>query len=412
MTNKQITKARSPKTLQRDKWDRRFAIGAVILIVTAWIIGNFAFAVEIPACDLNLIPGATTCREIRPGTFEATRTEDDGSQTILGWAAVADAPGYAGNVQVLIGVNPAGQITGVKVTSQTETPSFYGRIVDTKFVSEFAEMAVNSPFNIGEDVDAVSRATITSRAITQAVKSASYTLAEQQLGLQILREEQPIVFGLPEITLIGLYIAGFIGHRRNFKHKKVMRWTTMITGMVILGFVANGPLTIGHINSLLLGFWPDWRTNLYWFLLVGGILFVVTADNKNPYCQWFCPFGAVQECLGAIGRAKYIQPQRGKNTLKWIQRTLALTAIVLALLLRNPGISSYEVFGTLFAFNGVGVQWIVLIIILLMSMFVRRPWCNFLCPIDPVVDFIHAVRRWIKDLWPLRKPQADANTST
>jgi uncharacterized protein with FMN-binding domain len=412
MINKQSIKVRSPKSQQRDKWDRRFAIGAIILIVAAWIIGNVAFAVEIPACDLSLLPGATTCRTITAGTYEGIRDEEDGSETIVGWATVANAPGYAGSVQVLVGVNPAGQITGVKVTNQTETPSFYGRIVDTKFTNSFAAMAATSPFQLGEDVDAVSRATITSRAITQAVKQGSYTLAEQRLGLEVTREQTPIVFGLPEITLIALYGAAYIGHRRNFKHKKIVRWGTMITGMVVLGFVANGPLTIAHINSLLLGFWPDWQTNLYWFLLVGGILLVVTADNKNPYCQWFCPFGAVQECLGAIGRAKYIQPQRGKNTLKWIQRSLALTAILLALLLRNPGISSYEVFGTLFAFNGVGVQWIVLIIILLMSMFVRRPWCNFLCPLDPIVDFIHAIRRWVKDLWQQIRPQIDADTPT
>ncbi len=407
ITSEQIKTTNSAKKPRTDVWERRFAIGAILLIVAAWIIGNYAFAVEIPSCDLELLPGTTSCRTIEPGMYEGIREEQDGSQTVIGWERVADAPGYAGSVQVLVGVNPAGQITGVKVVNQTETPSFYARIEDTEFTGNFANMVVTSPFQIGEDIDAVSRATITSRAITQAVQAASYTLAEQRLGLQVAREQKPIIFGLPEITLIALYAAAYIGHRRNFKHKKLVRWATMITGMVILGFVSNGPLTIAHFNSLLMGFWPDWQSNLYWFLLLGGILFVVTADNKNPYCQWFCPFGAAQECLGALGRAKYIHPQRGRTALKWIQRILALSAIMLALVLRNPGISSYEVFGTLFAFNGASVQWVVLVIILLMSMFIRRPWCNFLCPIDPIVDFIHAVRRWIKELWPVRKTKTD-----
>lgn len=307
MTTSEQTQTKNfSKNQRKDMWDRRFAVAAIILIITAWIIGNYAFVSEIPACDLNLLPGATTCRTIEPGTYEGTRDEEDGSQTIIGWERIADAPGYAGNVQVLVGVNPAGQITGVRVVRQTESPSFYARIVDTGFTDNFGEMDVTSPFRLGEDVDAVTRATITSRAITEAVQAASYTLAEQQLGLQVEREQQPIVFGVPEITLLALYVAAFIGHRRNFKHKKLVRWATMLTGMIVLGFMFNGPLTIAHFNSLLMGFWPSWQSNLYWFLLLGGILFVVTADNKNPYCQWFCPFGAAQECLGALGRAKYI----------------------------------------------------------------------------------------------------------
>ena len=60
------------------------------------------------------------------------------------------------------------------------------------------------------------------------------------------------------------------------------------------------PLTISRVSSFLLGFWPQWQTNLYWYLLIGGVLFIATADNKNAYCAWFCPFGAAQECMAAI----------------------------------------------------------------------------------------------------------------
>ena len=412
MNAKTSSRTRRPRR-RRDLWERRFAVLAVVLIIAAWIIGSQAFPTEVPACDLKVLPGATHCRTIEPGFYEGTTTEDDGSETVVGWARAASATGYAGDVQVLVGVSPAGEVLGVNVADQSESPSFYALIQESDFVQSFEEMTATSPFKLGQDVDAVTRATVSSRAITEAVRKASYTVAEQQLGMEVTRETEPVQVGIPELVLVALYIAGFIGHQRGFKYKKQVRWATMLMGMIVLGFVYNNPLTISHFNSLLLGVWPDWRSNLYWFLLMGGILFVVTADNKNPYCSWFCPFGAVQECLGALGRARYIQPRRGKNALKWIQRLLALTAILLALLLRNPAISSYEIFGTLFAFQGASVQWVILVVILLLSMFVRRPWCHYLCPMDPVVDFITAVRRWIRELiWPRRKPQTSANTST
>jgi len=167
----------------------------------------------------------------------------------------------------------------------------------------------------------------------------------------------------------------------------------------VLGFIYNAPLTMANIHSLLLGFWPQWQMNLYWFLLIGGILFLLAIGNKNPYCQWFCPFGAAQECMGVIGGAKAREPKRYRELLRWTQRGLALFAVVVALWYRSPGLSSYEVFGTLFSFTGSSIQFVLLAIVLIASLFIKRPWCNHLCPLRPVMDFIRLIRIWMRELW-------------
>jgi hypothetical protein len=150
-----------------------------------------------------------------------------------------------------------------------------------------------------------------------------------------------------KITLIALLAVGYFGHQRQFKYKKQTRWVAMLVGIIVLGFLYNKPLTISMVNQALLGFWPQWQTNLCWYMLLGGIILVFTVDNKNPYCVWFCPFGAAQECMGVIGGAKVRSPGRkSRNVLKWTQRDLAWLAIVIALWFRNPGISSYAIFGT------------------------------------------------------------------
>lgn len=95
-----------------------------------------------------------------------------------------------------------------------------------------------------------------------------------------------------EITLLGLFAMGYVGHLNKFKYTKLVRWGSLLIGLVTIGFIYNSSLTLSHFNQLLLGFWPNWRTELYWYLLLGGVLFVFTVDNKNAYCDWFCPFGA------------------------------------------------------------------------------------------------------------------------
>ncbi len=196
-----------------------------------------------------------------------------------------------------------------------------------------------------------------------------------------------------------LYAAGYFGHKlHNPAWKKRIRWGTMLAGMIVLGFIYTMPLTIAQIISLLSGFWPNWQNNLYWYLLLGGILFVTTVDAKNPYCAWFCPFGAVQECLAAITGAKFYRPKQWSKALTWLQRGLALTAIVLGLALRRPGVAGYEPFPTLFDLRGSAVQWTFLLVIVLASLVVYRPFCNYLCPLDPVFDFIAEIRRRIQEV--------------
>ncbi len=392
----------------RDRMDRLLAIVAVSIIVLAWLIGPLLSPDADYDCRDKIFPEANQCREISRGTFEALKTED-GKETLLGWARIAEAPGYAGPITVMVGVNPAGEIFGVDILDESETPAYLRLVEDNTYLEDFQGIPANSALQLGIDVDAVTSATYTSKGILEAAREASYEIAESQLSLDVPREPAAVEFGLPEIILIALFAVGFVAHRGGFPYKKVFRWASMLTGMVFLGFVYNSPVTIAHFNSLLLGYWPDWHTNLYWFLLMGGMFFVVTVDGKNPYCQWFCPFGAAQECLGAIGGAKTWLPRQGRFWLEWAKRGLALSAIVIGLLFRNPGISSYEIFGALFSFNAVGLQWTILIIILLTSLFVRRPWCNFLCPVDPIVDLIFAGRRWIRQgvlTWKKRSAQA------
>jgi hypothetical protein len=280
------------------------------------------------------------------------------------------------------------------------------RVTDNEFVDSLIGKLYSDPFEVSNDVDGITGATYSTRAIAQAVMEGSH-VAAAQLGLDLPERIPPkIIFGPPEVVLLVLFAVGYIGHKPNFKYKKQIRWASMLTGMVVLGFMYNSPLTIVYINKFLMGFWPQWQTNLFWYILLAGILFVYSVDNKNPYCEWFCPFGAAQECMGAIGGAKVRSTGRYRNFLKWLQRGLSFGVIFVALISRNPGITSYEIFGTLFELIGSGVQFLLLGLILLTSLFIRRPWCDYLCPLRPVGDFIRLTRKWIIELWPKRKQSA------
>jgi NosR/NirI family nitrous oxide reductase transcriptional regulator len=114
------------------------------------------------------------------------------------------------------------------------------------------------------------------------------------------------------------------------------------------------------------------------------------------YCECLCPFGAAQDVLKIAGGAKYTPKKRLLIALRWMQRLLALAGILAGLLFRNPAHLNYEVFGTFFTLTGTVFQFALLGVVLIASLFLLRPWCNFLCPIRAVSDYLRMWRNWGK----------------
>lgn len=79
--------------------------------------------------------------------------------------------GYAGQIVMLIGVSNEGKVTGLVVRDMNETASI-GReaLNDHQFLSQFLNSS--ETFKVGENVDALTGATVTSRAIATAVNAA------------------------------------------------------------------------------------------------------------------------------------------------------------------------------------------------------------------------------------------------
>lgn len=375
------------------------AVAAIASLVVAWFVGLALNSTDVTPSLQEALPAAHHFEQATEEVY-AAYNGDEGDE-LLGYVALGEAEGYGGPVEMAVAVDLEGNVLGTAVVEHRETPSFFKRVKDDGFIASLTGKRYDESFDLGGDLDAVTGATYTSQALAEATAQSARQVAGQQLGLDApTPEPPPIRFGLPEITVLALFGLAYVGHRRGFKYTKQLRWATLIAGLVVLGFYLNMPLTLSKLNSFLLGYWPGWRTGLYWYLLLGGILLVATVDNKNAYCTWFCPFGAAQECMGAIGGAKHRGPPRKyRPYFKWAQRGLAWLAILLAFLFRNPGISSYEVFGTLFDFTGSGVLFALLAIVLVASLFVRRPWCNYLCPLDPVYDIIRLIRGWVIELW-------------
>jgi hypothetical protein len=385
-------------SIRKRRLERWLAVAAVAGLVLAWWYGSQRADRDLEPYLNHVLPAAGSFEPLGDDAYVGLSGSENSSP--IGYVKIAHGDGYGGPLRVAVAVDLDGRIVGITVVEQRETPSYLRKVLSGRFLSTLLGRSPADTFVVGEDVDAVTGATRTVSAIVEAASRGSRELATEQLALEMPPPpETQAVLALPEVTLAALFLLGFFGPRSAPRYQKWIRRSSLIAGLLLLGFVFNRPLSLAFVNRLLLGYWPQWQTHLYWYLLVVGILIVILVDTRNPYCDWFCPFGAAQECLAAIGGAHSKIPVGATEALRWTQRGVAWLAIVLALVFRNPGISSFEVFGALFEFVGSRLQFLLLAMVLVIALFVRRPWCNLLCPLRPVTDLVRLLRTWLKEPW-------------
>lgn len=94
----------------------------------------------------------------------------------IGYCVVNAEKGYGGDVKVMTGVDLNGAVTAVDILEQSETPGLGANSVKDEFKGQYAgksgEIGVvkNNPSDT--EIQAISGATITSRAVTKAVNAA------------------------------------------------------------------------------------------------------------------------------------------------------------------------------------------------------------------------------------------------
>jgi Na+-translocating ferredoxin:NAD+ oxidoreductase subunit G len=94
-----------------------------------------------------------------------------------GVAFETSGKGFGGKVGVMVGINVKDdKLLGVSVTTHSETPGMGARAkTDPNFVSQFKGLSVKEPFKVTQDggsINALSGATITSRAVSAATTEA------------------------------------------------------------------------------------------------------------------------------------------------------------------------------------------------------------------------------------------------
>lgn len=100
-----------------------------------------------------------------------------GSSVVGAAVASETGSGYGGPISVMVGFDASGAVTGVSVLAHTETPGLGARITEGAFLQQFVGARPGGePLAVIKDggaVDAITAATISSRAVCDAINAAA-----------------------------------------------------------------------------------------------------------------------------------------------------------------------------------------------------------------------------------------------
>lgn len=144
------------------------AVVLAVSIATADIAAKNAQA-ELDAAISFLLPESTTFTpEAYDGTDEAIRAVYKGE---TGYVVETCTDGYAGEVVLLVGVDNDGTVTGLTVRQMEETWGLGAQaLTDTDFLIQF--LGTEGDAEVGSTVDAITGATVTSKAVARGVNAA------------------------------------------------------------------------------------------------------------------------------------------------------------------------------------------------------------------------------------------------
>lgn len=376
------------KRQRKGFWARLLSLVVVVLILAAAAILRDG---RILGHDLLK---AHEAKALKNDTLEVT---PDGAFVVNTKPLAKDVQGYGGPVPLKIHIKD-GRVAAVEAEPNAESPDFFNRAKE--LLNHWQGKSVDEAMR--EEVDAVSGATFSSRAIIANMqRGLAYAKQHGQWG-----EDGSVgAFG----TSASPIEDGSVG-ALGTSAPPIVALIVVLLGAVVPLFYNNRRLHLVQlaVNVVVLGLWTGTFVSYTLFLRIfaGGVsvsaigalaapllmlivaLIYPLAGRSGHYCANICPFGSAQELAGKLSRRKLrITPRLLK--LLSVLRNL-LWGVLMALLLTGTCTAwiDYELF-TAFLYSSASV-WVTVLaaLFLVLSVWVPRPYYRFVCPTGALIKSV------------------------
>jgi Na+-translocating ferredoxin:NAD+ oxidoreductase RnfG subunit len=375
---------------------KRWIITGVAII---FLIGGYIYGINQSKMDEEVM--AKLFKQLIPeaGRFEmmTDRTAQalDATGELIAYVGLSSHIGYGGPMLVGTIADPSGKLREPVILEHNETPTFLMRLAAGGYYKQYENLSVSSILMLNQDLDAITGATLSGRAISEAVRESAHSIARAAFHLN---PEQPVVewqFGIKEVAAILLFAMSFV----IYKVRKLRKYRLILLGAstFILGFWLNRSLSVVHFSSLLLGYFPSPKSNLLFYIVLAGVILPIFLTGKNLYCIYVCPFCGLQEAAYKIS-GKNIPLRKARIWLVGLRKVLLFAVLMGAVITTKATAINYEPFGVAFGLDlkAESYLWYILFAALASAFLFRRLWCVGFCPTGAFLDILQNLAKVIR----------------
>ena len=379
------------KRQRKGFWARLLSLVVVVLILAAAAILRDG---RILGHDLR---EAHEAKALKNDTLEVT---PDGAFVVNTKPLAKDVQGYGGPVPLKIHIKD-GRVAAVEAEPNAESPDFFNRAKE--LLNHWQNKSVDEA--LAEEVDAVSGATFSSRAIIANMQrglayakqrgqwgedgsvgaadtSASHIVGSEDGSVGALETSAPPIVALI-VVLLGAVVPLFYNNRRLHLVQLAVNvvvlglWTGTFVSYTLFLRIFAGGVSLSAIGALAAPL----------LMLIVALIYPL-AGRSGHYCANICPFGSAQELAGKLSRRKLRITPRVLKLLSVLRNLL--WGVLMALLLTGTCTAwiDYELF-TAFLYSSASV-WVTVLaaLFLVLSVWVPRPYCRFVCPTGALIKSV------------------------
>jgi electron transport complex, RnfABCDGE type, G subunit len=126
----------------------------------------------------QVVSSAHSFNELPETSSSSVYSAVDSNKNIIGYVFICSSKGYGGDISVMTGIDLNGNVSGVKILEQNETPGLGQKSTDASFTNQFIKPQIEE-FTVKKgtpsaqnEISAITGATITSNAVTSCVNTA------------------------------------------------------------------------------------------------------------------------------------------------------------------------------------------------------------------------------------------------
>lgn len=157
---------------------KKFIKPIMVLAFAAVILLGMRFGLSASAAEAHQRAMEEIYRQLLPGSTNFTEEEYSGEDTNItgvykgdgGYIVETTTAGYVNDIILLTGVRNDGSVAGMMVSRIEETLGLGQNAAKGEFLEQFLD--INREVTVGVEIDAVTGATVTSKAVTKGINSA------------------------------------------------------------------------------------------------------------------------------------------------------------------------------------------------------------------------------------------------